>query len=886
MAIAAVVCCATTAGAAEAYVRSVPLPTEPSEPQASTLYYRDGRTILARVGTTNRNDVPLSAVPEEVRHAVLAAEDRDFYDHHGVSVRGVLRAVVANVSGGRQGASTITQQYARNAFLTQEVSVERKGKEFALAVQLEREYSKDEILERYLNTIYYGRGAYGIAAAAYAYFGVAPERLTAAQGAVLAAVIRDPYQLDPANDSQAARARWNWVIESERDLGWLDAVPEYPVVSPVAPRETGANGLVIDRVEQELAAHGITSRALHTQGLSVVTTLDPVAQEAAVSQVAGHLAGQPKDLQVALVAVDPGSGGVRAYYGGDQGRGFFDYASAAYPAASTFKPIVLAAALREGIGYLSRWDGTSPRTFTGRLGVPLENPANQQCPDCTLEQAMVKSLNTPFYAVTEKIGADRVRAMAYDLGVQRKYAGTRSLVDAEGEPMPGKTRSDIALGRYPVAPDDLASVYATFAAGGVRHDRHFVENVSAPDGRQVWNVVPASKRVLDSSAAADVSAVLGAVVRGDGAVPNRPAAGKTGVQQWGDTHDNQVAWMVGYTPELASAVWIGKARPGPIRDRLGRAIEGRTMPAQLWRDFTQVALNDRPKTALPKPVHVGRTDVGDAGRSKKTGKSTGGVKDADTKPGRGIPVVRTAGKGQRLALTFDDGPSPYTAQVLDLLAEQQVRATFCVVGEEVQKYPDLVRRIVAEGHVLCNHSWKHDDLGQLSASAAKADIARTDAAIAAAVPGVTVPFFRAPFGSWGRSAMAGTDLGHTPLGWVVDPDDWLLPGADVIADRIEKQLQPRAVVLVHDGGGERDQTVAALTRLIPKLKSKGWTFDLPERTVRSEPLPTAPVKPTPSGSPSPSPSPSATSAPSPSGSVKPSGSGKSRRPSTTSTSAG
>ncbi|GID96537.1 transglycosylase domain-containing protein [Amorphoplanes digitatis] len=848
--VVALFLCGAGAGVVEAYIESVPMSALAAEPQASTLYYRDGRTILARIGTTDHSDVPLSAVPPAVRSAVLAAEDRDFYDHSGVSIRGVLRAVVADVGGSRQGASTITQQYARNAYLTQDVSVERKAKEFALAIRLEREYTKDEILERYLNTIYYGRGAYGIAAAANAYFGITPDRLTPAQGAVLASVIKDPYGFDPANDAAAARTRWTWIIKSQRELGWLAEEPHYPPVNSGGEGTPGPNGLVIDRVERELAAHGVTPRALHTLGLSITTTLDPAVHGAAVNQVAAHLAGQPKDLRAALVAVDPATGGVRAYYGGDQGRGYFDDASAAHPAASTFKPIVLAAALSKGIGYLSRWDGSSPRVFAGRLGVPLANRGGLQCPNCTLEKSMVDSLNTPFYAVTEEIGAATVRSMAYALGVARTYGGAPTLVDAKGDPTPGRTRSDIAIGRYPVTPGDLASVYATFAAGGVRHDRYFVETVTAPDGRRLWTSVPVAKRVLDSEVAADVSTVLGAVVKGGDVLPGRPAAGKAGAQQWGDTKDNQDAWMVGYTPELATAVWLGKARPGPIRDSAGAAIKGETVPARLWRDFTRDALDGTPSKALPRPAHVGRIDVGDAGRAKTDGKP----KDEYRKPAPGVPVVNTAGKGKRLALTFDDGPSPYTAQVLDLLAEQQVKATFCMVGEEVEKYPELVRRMVAEGHRLCNHSWKHDDLGKVTAAAARDDIVRTDEAIAAAAPGATVPYFRAPYGSWGRSAKVGNELGHTPLGWVVDPDDWLLPGAEVIADRIEKQLTPRAIVLVHDGGGEREQTVAALTKLIPKLKHDGWRFDMPERTVQSRPLPSAPAPESSSAAVSPSPS--------------------------------
>ncbi|MEU4221730.1 transglycosylase domain-containing protein [Actinoplanes sp. NPDC026623] len=599
------------------YVRSVPLPDDPVEVQASTLFYRDGRTILARVGTQNHNDVPLAAVPLPVRQAILAAEDRDFYHHSGYSVRGILRAAVANLGGRREGASTITQQYARNAFLTQDVSLDRKAKEFALAVKLERKFTKDQILERYLNTIYYGRNAYGIAAAAYAYFGVTTDRLTAAQGLVLAATIKDPFGFDPANDAAAARERWTWIAAAAREKGWLGGNLAYPAASASRAADAGPNGIVIDRVEHELADHGVTSRALHTRGLSVVTTLDAQAQAAGLAQVARHLAGQPRDLRVALVAVDPRSGGVLAHYGGKQ-RGYFDDASAAHPAASTFKPIVLAAALRAGISAQSRWDGGSPRLFPGRLGVPLHNHDDIQCPDCTLEESMVRSLNTPFYAVTEKLGADSVRKMAHDLGIPPANGDTPALVDGKGDPLPGQTRPDIAIGRYAVTPADLATVYGTFAGGGVRHHRHFVESVAGPGGRRLWTAEPQDRNALEPAVAADVTAVLAAVVRRNGFTPDRPAAGKTGTQQWGDTSDNQDAWMAGYTPELASVVWIGKGDPGPIRDKAGKAIEGDNLPARLWRDFTREALRGRPVTALPEPAGIGRAGAFDVTRSSES----------------------------------------------------------------------------------------------------------------------------------------------------------------------------------------------------------------------------------------------------------------------------
>jgi len=842
----------------EAYIESVPLPGVSPVPQASVLYYRDGRTILARVGVTDHSDVSLSEVPVLVRQAVLAAEDRDFYSHGGVSPRGVVRALVADVGGDTQGASTITQQYARNAFLTQKVSIDRKAKEFALAVKLERQYSKDEILARYLNIVYFGRGAYGIAAAAHAYFGVSPGQLTLAQGAVLAAVIKNPGSLDPAVGAADATFRWRWIISAMRAAGWIDqttaAATQYPAVlarSAATDGIAGPNGLIVDQVERELAAHGVTSQMLHTAGLSVVTTIDPDEQAAALKLARDLLRAQPTGLRAALVAVDPASGGVRAYYGGDHGSGYFDDAAAPRPPASTFKPVALAAGLQSGISYLSHWDGSSPRIFPDRNGVPLANHDDLQCPSCTLQDAMVQSLNTPFYALTEQIGPATVRTMATDLGVPPVYGAGPSLVDTKGDPRPGQTRADIAIGRYPVAPADMATVYATFAANGIRSTRYFVESAAVAH-TPLFTAKPDRRKVLAPRIAGDVTTVLRAVVDRNGFTPGRVAAGKTGSQQWANTRDSQDAWMVGYTPQLATAVWIGRAVPGPIRDSANNPINGETLPAQLWRSFLQAALRGQPERPFPAPAHVGRTDAGDAGRLRnpdqvKNGRAPQGIQ----------PVVHTAHQGRYLALTFDDGPSEYTPQVLDVLARYHIKATFCVVADNVAQYPAVIGRMVEEGHALCNHSTHHDDLGRATQLQIADDVAATDAAIAAASARATVTYFRAPYGDWGKSARVGADLGHTPLGWLVDPQDWARPGTDQIVASVQSQLTDRAVVLLHDGGGDRQQTVEALNDLIPRLLAQGWTFDRPEITVRPHrpdptPSPSAAADPRTSATPTPS----------------------------------
>ncbi|GID98576.1 hypothetical protein Adi01nite_79880 [Amorphoplanes digitatis] len=605
--------------AASGYVASMDLPPEPAPPQASVLYYRDGRTVLARVGLTDRTDVTLAKVPEQVRQAFLAAEDRGFYDHSGISVRGLLRALWSNVvrdSG--EGASTITQQYVRNAYLTQDRTISRKTKEAALALKVEHRYSKDEILERYLNTIYFGRGAYGIEAAARAFFGTSVGRLNAAQGAVLAAMVKDPTRGDPAVDSGWAKDRWTWILRAMSEQGWLpDGAAEqtpYPrVAAESVTRSTisGPAGLITDRVEDELVEAGISRQQLRIGGLHITTTIDATAQQAATISISAALKSQPKELRTALVAIDPADGGVRAYYGGDRGRGYFDDAIAARPPASTFKPLVLAAAEEHDISFLSLYNGTSPRQFQDRDGAPLYNKDNLQCPVCPLDTAMVHSLNTPFYALTEQIGPATVRDLAHRLGVPEKYGKQRTLVDIKGEPKPGLTRADIALGRYPVAPSDMATVYATLAGGGRRTVRHFVQSVTTATGAVLHKSAKSSERVMSSGVAADVQSVLTKVVERDGAIPGLQAAAKTGSQQWSDTNDSSDAWTAGWTPGLAAVTWVGREKPGPIRTKDGKSINGDGMPYQIWRKFLTSALQGRPAGAMTAAAMVGKRNGDD-----------------------------------------------------------------------------------------------------------------------------------------------------------------------------------------------------------------------------------------------------------------------------------
>ena len=598
------------------FIASVDLPPEPAAPEASLLLYADGRTVLAQVGILNRVDVPLSRVPGHVRLAVLAAEDRGFYGHNGLSARGVVRAAISNAAGNDlQGASTITQQYVKNAYLIQDRTLRRKATEAAMALRLEDRLSKNEILERYLNTIYFGRGAYGIGAAAHTYFGVPVDQLSLSQGAVLAAVIKDPWAFDPAENPGPARSRWRWVMSAMVGEGWVgaaraaDAVYSEPVpLSAHRPASQGAAGLIVDQVERELTTNGISPQLLRTGGLRVVTTIDHRAQQTAVEEIDRVLADQPANLRAALVAIEPDTGAVRAYYGGDQGQGSFDFAGGARPPGSTFQPVVLAAALRQGISSRSRWDGSSPRTFPDRGGVPLYNPRNEQCRNCTLVRAMARSLHTPFYDVATHVGPETIASLGHDLGVAPMRHSAPTLVDLPGEPAPGRTRADIAVGRYPIAPADLATVYAVFAAEGMWHQRHVVRSVTSQGFVSLPVAVPAARRVLDPAVTADVTEAL-AATPGPDLPGSRPAVTRTATVPWTDAGDSQDAWIAGYTPELATAIWIGPEVPGPIRDNTGRDVGGDTLPRDAWRAFVERCLQDMPESSLQPPAHVGSIDA-------------------------------------------------------------------------------------------------------------------------------------------------------------------------------------------------------------------------------------------------------------------------------------
>jgi membrane peptidoglycan carboxypeptidase len=578
-------------------ILAMPLPSPSVPDQVSLLTYSDG-SPLATVGAWHQMDVPLSQVPQGVQHAVLAAENRGFYQDAGLSITGTLRAAIVTARGGSQGGSTISQQYVKNAYLSPERTLRRKVREAAISIKLNHDYPKSRILEWYLNTICFGRGAYGIYAAAETYFGKPPGTLTVAEGAVLASSIRSPALYDPIAHPKEAKDRWDFVLNGMVSQGWLGAADRaklrYPrVLRPGAglfDENSGPNGLLLRQVREEMDRLGLPESLLGRGHLRVQTTVDSHAQPAAIRSVRGFTRGQPANLRAALLAIDPATGAIRAYYGGADGTGV-DYLLAARQPGSTFKPIALATAVERGTSPFDVYDGSSPRTFYG-MPHPIHNDDDEQCPACTLVEATTRSINTAYYELAQQVGGRAIADMAHRLGIPAK--------DGRGKPTlqekSGTVLAQIVLGKYEVRPYDLANAYATVAAGGVRRTPYLIERISTDTGAVLYQHHPdRGVPVLFGPVADDTALAMRDVAgyNGHALDGGRPSAAKTGTVGL-NGRDNKDAWMAGFTPQLASVVWIGTDRSKPIRTAGGTPIKGGTLPAAIWQRFMSSALAARP----------------------------------------------------------------------------------------------------------------------------------------------------------------------------------------------------------------------------------------------------------------------------------------------------
>jgi membrane peptidoglycan carboxypeptidase len=604
----------------------VPSPDSITTSQTTRIYYSDGATEMARLGDENRTNVTLAQISKPARYAVLAAENRSFYTDPGISFTGIVRAAFNNVTGGStQGGSTITQQYVKNAILkNSSQTFTRKFQELFLAIKLDNNYSKDQILENYLNTIYYGRGAYGIESAANTYFGVPAAQLTAQQGAVLAVLVRSPSRYDPEVSPADAKDRWGKVLDAMVAEGWLTKDERTASVYPPVLPKTGSSlglpegpeGLIVKQVKDELMAkYGYTEQQIQAGGLRITTTVNKGYQDAAVAAVNDVMEGEPDNLRQALVSVDPKTGGVLAYYGGKSGRNY-DYAQTPRQPGSSVKPYVLATALENGISVTARRDGSDKQMFPGRPpGHPVRNSGGASCPACTLQEAIVKSLNTTFYGLTYELGPPNVRdVMLKATGLPDKWTdgnlkGQTTLAD----PKTGGVDAGLGIGQYAMRPIDQAVGFATFAAGGVHRNPYFVAKVTDSDGTQLLGP-PADdgEQVIPADVANDVTFAIKGVAQ----YSKRPLEGgrevasKTGTVGVTD-QDNSDAWMVGYTPSISTAVWMGSETNEPIVNADKKIIYGSGLPGAIWQKFMNTVLKGAPKEKLPdKALIQGDTGQG------------------------------------------------------------------------------------------------------------------------------------------------------------------------------------------------------------------------------------------------------------------------------------
>jgi membrane peptidoglycan carboxypeptidase len=592
----------------------IPDPNAYVNSQATVIQYSNGQEI-GRIGAQNRQILPLAKIPLRLRYAVMAAEDRNFYSNRAFSITGLGHAVLSNVLtlGQGRGGSTITQQYAKTAFLTPERSIQRKIKELVISLKLENAMTKDQILENYLNTIYFGRGSYGVQTAAQQYFNRNANQLTISQSAVIASILRSPGLYDPdyGDKEQKARnlarleARFKYVIQGMLDEKWITPEEAKAAKMPaVAPRTTGGSlsgpkGYIIDAAQKELSKLGFTQEQLMVGGYVIKTTLEQRAQQSAVDAVNKlYPSKAPANLHIGLVAIRPGTGEVIAMYGGKDYvvRQLNDATQSIALAGSTFKPFALVAALEQGIPLTSMWNGDTPQTFDD-LGKPyiVDNYGGEGWGQIDLKTATQHSVNTVYVPLGIKAGLDRVVDVARRAGIPENVALM---------PTPS-----VSLGVASPHVIDVANSYATFAANGIYSKPYMIAQVIGPNKGVLYEGKAQTQEVFSKEVMADLTYALKSVVNGGtgsaALALGRPAAGKTGTSQ-----SNASAWFSAYTPQLAASVALFRDSASESLNGIGglNSVTGGTFPARIWTAFMKGALKDQPIMEFPAPANIGGLD--------------------------------------------------------------------------------------------------------------------------------------------------------------------------------------------------------------------------------------------------------------------------------------
>ena len=572
---------------------------EPQISLASEVLDVNGKEIT-KLFKENRVEVNLAEISDNMEKAVIAVEDSRFYEHSGIDVIGIGRATVKNLRAGRvvEGGSTISQQTAKNLYLSNERTFTRKAKELLYTLQLERRYTKDEILNMYLNQIYFGKGAYGVEVASQTYFGKPAQELNLAESAMLAGVPKSPNSLNPFNDFDAAKARQAVVLNRMVELGVINAnqakqaKTEEISLKTSAKLETQTASFFIDMVREYITEKFPDQpELLYRGGLTIETTLDLDMQVAAELAVSNGLKDYPS-MQAALVALDPKTGYMKAIVGGRDSTSKFNRAiDALRQPGSTMKPFVYAAAIDNGYTPASTFK-CEPVEFKlagGKTYKPTDYGNSYHNRDFTLKEALAVSDNLVAVKLNEAVGPETVVKYAKSMGINSPLAPILSL----------------ALGTKEVSPLELAAGFVPLANQGVKAKPVFVLSIKDKNGNTLDENKPFLSKVLDEKTAYIVTDMLKAVLEpgGTGAAIGqsftRPMAAKTG-----STNEYRDAWFVGFTPDLVTSVWAGNDDPAIPAGRSGGALSG-----PIWREFNQAALAKIEPRDFPIPAGIVKVKI-------------------------------------------------------------------------------------------------------------------------------------------------------------------------------------------------------------------------------------------------------------------------------------
>ena len=590
----------------------IPQPESIAVAENTTVYYADGTTPIGTFSEQNREIIDCSVLPDYVGQAVVASEDRSFYTNRGIDLVGIARAFWNNLTtGSRQGGSTITQQYAERYYLGETTSYLGKAREAILALKIAQAQDKDQVLCNYMNTIYLGRGTYGIQAAAKAYFGKEAKDLTVAEAAMLAGIIPSPSSWDPAVDPEQAQARFTRVLRIMQEDGYITAQEQQEAQFPQTIEYTqqnsyqGANGYLLQMVRDELTGSGtFSAEQLDTGGYAIVTTIDKSKQDLMYSVVSPAQNGMqgviPDGMEFGGISVNAKDGSIISVYAGEDylTKQLNQATQSVYEIGSTMKPMALLGAIQEGVNLDTVFNGNSPRKFDG-IADPVGNFGNMSYGNVNLYTATAQSLNTVYMDVQAKLGTQRIAEIAKEAG-------------AESDALDG-TNPFTVLGNNALTTKDVARMYATIANQGNRPNIHIVSSVKNTDGEDIYKAPTETTQVFDANDTALVTKAMTGTVQ-NGTATEALAVGHNLAMKTGTANDSYAASAVGFTPSVVSvfAMWYPDANGNPQEvPAFGGWSGGSDYPVHLFTQYMTQALAGTDNETFPNAVDHGKVGGSD-----------------------------------------------------------------------------------------------------------------------------------------------------------------------------------------------------------------------------------------------------------------------------------